>query len=97
MNALQVGLDPRPVMRAAYRCFQEGSDPAAILEAAGKDRSGHGAFYAWLYVGLWHEAHGDAAAARAGLQEAVSTDYAKRSGDYMCSLANVHMQRRGWV
>ena len=44
----QVGTDPRPVMRAAYECFRSGSDPAAIVAAAGTDRSGHGAFYAQL-------------------------------------------------
>ncbi len=84
-------------MRAAYKCFQEGSGPGAIVQAAGRDVSGHGAFYAWLYVGLWHEAQGDAAAARAAIEKAVNTDYSQRSGDYMCSLANVHMQRRGWA
>lgn len=31
--ALQVGRDPRPVMRAAYECFKTGSDPQAILQA----------------------------------------------------------------
>lgn len=94
---LQVGRDPRPVMRAAYECFKTGSDPQAILQAAGSDKQGHDAFYALLYVGLWHEAQGDAAAAQAAITQAVRTAYAQQSGDYMCALAAVHCQRRGWV
>lgn len=82
-------------MRAAYKCFQSGSSPEAILEAS-SDSGGHDTFYAWLYVGLWHEAHGDAAAAREAIGKAVQTQYAKLSGDYMASLASVHCQRRDW-
>lgn len=94
---LQVGLDPRPVMRAAVRCFQEGSDPAAILAAAaGDSRGGHDSFYANLYVGLWQEAEGDAESARQAITRAVATPYAQMSGDYMASLARVHCLRRGW-
>lgn len=66
---LQVGRDPRPVMRAAFECFRSGAAPDAILAAAGPDSQGHDAFYARLYVGLWHEAHGDAAAAQAAITE----------------------------
>ncbi|KAL4448342.1 hypothetical protein ABPG75_005561 [Micractinium tetrahymenae] len=93
---LQVGRDPRPVMRAAYECFRTGADPGAIQQAAGSDKQGHDAFYALLYVGLWHEAHGDAEAAQAAITQAVSTAYARQSGDYMCALAVVHSKRRGW-
>lgn len=93
---LQVGRDPRPVMRAAYECFQSGSDPSSILQAAGEDRSGNGAFYAWLYVGLWHEAEGNAEAAREAVERAAQTRYAQASGDYMADLAKVHCLRRGW-
>lgn len=49
-----------------------------------------------LYVGLWHEAHGDAAAARAAITAAVATPYARLSGDYMAALARVHCKGRGW-
>lgn len=40
------------------------------LQAAGSDKQGHDAFYALLYVGLWHEAQGDAAAAQAAITQA---------------------------
>jgi hypothetical protein len=93
---LQVGRDPRPVMRAAYECFQHGEDPAKILAAAG-DNGGHDTFYAQLYVGLWQEAHGAADLAKEAVLAAVATPYAKMSGDYMASLATVHAQRRGWM
>lgn len=37
------------------------------IQAARGDQQGHDAFYALLYVGLWHEAHGNAAAAEAAI------------------------------
>ncbi|KAF8068335.1 hypothetical protein HT031_002023 [Scenedesmus sp. PABB004] len=96
-QVLAVGRDPRPVMRAAWQCFATGRDPDAILAAARGDAGGHDTFYAQLYVGLWHEAHGDAERARAAITAAVETPYARQSGDYMAALARVHAQRRGWA
>jgi hypothetical protein len=96
-DASQVGRDSRPVMRAAYDCFRTaGVKPETILQAAGPGEGSHDAFYAWLYVGLWHEAHGNAEEAQAAVTKAVATQYAKLSGDYMASLAQVHCLRRGW-
>lgn len=95
---LQVGRDPRPVMRAAYDCFRtQGCSPETILAAAGPDNGGHATFYALLYVGLWHEAHGQEPEAQAAISKAVATQYAQQSGDYMASLALVHCKRRGWT
>ena len=50
---VQVGRDPRPVMRAAYECFRTGSSPDNILAAAvaDLDKGGHDAFYAQLVRG----------------------------------------------
>jgi hypothetical protein len=56
-------------MRAAEECFRTGAAPAAILAAAGGDAQGHDAFYARLYVGLWHEAQDEAAAAQGAIVE----------------------------
>ncbi|KAG2500873.1 hypothetical protein HYH03_001634 [Edaphochlamys debaryana] len=92
---LQVGRDPRPVMRAAYECFRTGAQPEAIL-AQVSDKGGHDSFYGNLYVGLWHESHGQPAEAQAAITKAVRTPYARLSGDYMASLARVHCLRRGW-
>ena len=47
-DSLQVGRDPRPVMRAAYSVFRSGESPEAIISAAGPDQSGHDRFYALL-------------------------------------------------
>lgn len=94
---LQVGRDPRPVMRAAYEAFRSGEPPNSILAAARGDSQGHDAFYALLYVGLWHEAHQDAAGAKEAIERAVSTQYSRQSGDYMAALARVHCKERGWV
>lgn len=66
---MQVGRDGRRVMRAAEECFRTGAAPSAILAAAGGDEQGHDAFYSRLYVGLWHEAQGEAAAAREAIVE----------------------------
>lgn len=93
---LQVGRDPRPVMRTAYESFRTGTPPEGILAAAG-DEQGHDAFYSQLYVGLWHEAAGDAERARTAVEAAAGTAYAQQSGDYMAALARVHCARRGWA
>jgi hypothetical protein len=94
---LKVGRDRRPVMRAAVEAFEAGSVPERILVAAGGDGEGHDGFYARLYVGLWHESEGDVGAARAALEAAAATAYARGSGDYMAALARVHCRQRGWA
>jgi hypothetical protein len=48
-------------------------------------------------MGLWHEAEGNADAAKESMVAAVGTPYAEQSGDYMASLARVHCQQRGWL
>ncbi|GFR46958.1 hypothetical protein Agub_g8608 [Astrephomene gubernaculifera] len=93
---LQVGRDPRPVMRAAYDCFQSGEQPDKIMAQA-TDNGGHATFYGLLYVGLWHESHGNAEEAKRAITAAVQTPYARLSGDYMAGLARVHCGRRGWA
>ncbi|GIL47692.1 hypothetical protein Vafri_4456 [Volvox africanus] len=95
MQFLEVGRDPRPVMRAAYECFRTGELPDKIM-AQVSDNGGHDTFYGLLYVGLWHEAHGDTTEAKKAITAAVQTPYARLSGDYMASLARVHCQRRNW-
>ncbi|GAX80175.1 hypothetical protein CEUSTIGMA_g7613.t1 [Chlamydomonas eustigma] len=96
---LKVGRDSRPVMRAAYECFQSGTSPDAILAAAAASMQtgGHDAFYSQLYVGLWYEAHNQPEEARKAILSAIATPYARLSGDYMVSLGKVHAVRRGWI
>ena len=90
----QVGEDPRPVLRAAYAAFKEGSEPQRILAAANPMRGSRDTFYANLYVGLFHESVGELVEAERALLEAVGTPYAQQSGDYMAGLAAVHCLRR---
>lgn len=100
-NFLQVGRDPRPVLRAAYEAFKNGTGTDAILQAAGGDLGikigGHDAFYGLLYVGLYSEAEGEVEKAKEAMIQAVNTKYGQGSGDYMASLAKVHCMRRGWL
>jgi len=101
---LVVGTDPRPLLRTVYKVYRrptsqgEGQDdgPGEILEVASRSGSAHDDFYAKLYVSLWHESVGNADLAKKFMLEAVDTRYALQSGDYMCGLANVHLQQRGW-
>lgn len=51
-------------MRAAYEAFRDGSGADAIAAAAGPDPEAGPAFYSSLYVGLYHEAHGQPEAAK---------------------------------
>ena len=59
---LPVGADPRAPMREIYEMFAGRATPERVLEAgrAAQARQGPSApfYYAHLYVGLWHEAHG---------------------------------------
>jgi tetratricopeptide (TPR) repeat protein len=91
---LRVGEDPRPVMRAVYRCYRDGVDPAEDVLAAAKDERQR--FYALLYAGLWHEARGNSEQARKYMVQAAQSVYAMQSDDYMAAVARVHCQRRGW-
>lgn len=95
-NFLQTGRDPRTVMRTVLEVFKNGTNPDAILASAGSDRQGHDRFYSLLYHGLFYEAEGKEEMAKKSIVEACKTDYAKMSGDYMTSLARVHVLRRGW-
>lgn len=92
---LQVGRDPRPVMRAVQDCFLNGTPPDNILATSGTSGD-HDTFYGLLYTGLWHEAHGNQNEASAALIKSVRTPYAQLSGDYMAALARVHCLQRGW-
>ena len=96
--ALTVGTDRRPVMRSAQALFLGKADESDLQGYAAKGGDGD-QFYASLYLGLYGEATGDAAAARKRISEAVAGRYARGSGasDPMVELAKVHLQRRGWV
>ncbi|XP_022869383.1 uncharacterized protein LOC111388803 [Olea europaea var. sylvestris] len=92
---LEVGRDPRPVMREAYNLFKDGGDPEKLVTAFSNGRE-HEYFYATLYAGLYHEAQNEADAAKVHLIAACQSSYGSRSDDYMASLAKVHCNCRNW-
>ena len=86
-------------MAAVYTMYQDGTRAAEqrVLALCSAAKQGtQSAFYADLYYGLWAEAHGSSAAARAHLSSAGLSVYGAASGDYMWWLARVHNAVRGW-
>ncbi|KAJ8772010.1 hypothetical protein K2173_027187 [Erythroxylum novogranatense] len=92
---LQVGRDPRPVMREAYTMFKNGGDPEKLVTAFSNGQ-GSDYFYASLYAGLYHESQNEADAAKFRIIAASCSPYGQRSDDYMASLAKVHCSSRNW-
>lgn len=92
---LEVGVDPRPVMREAYNMFKDGGDPEKLVAAFIKGRE-HEYFYAYLYAGLYYESENKADLAKLNLLAACQSPYGQRSDDYMASLAKVHCLCRKW-
>ncbi|KAG6517415.1 hypothetical protein ZIOFF_020805 [Zingiber officinale] len=92
---LQVGRDPRPVMREAYDMFKDGGDPEKFSKnfISGSDNE---YFYASLYAGLYYESQNDTDSARRHIVAACQSTYGSRSNDYMAALAKVHCSCRGW-
>ncbi|XP_042468217.1 uncharacterized protein LOC122051259 isoform X2 [Zingiber officinale] len=92
---LEVGQDPRPVMREAYDMFKDGGDPEKFLKnfISGSDNE---YFYASLYAGLYYESQNDTDSARRHIVAACQSTYGSRSNDYMAALAKVHCSCRGW-
>ncbi len=89
---LPVGPDARLPMREVYELLKGTVAPEQVLRAGGSNASAQ--FYAHLYVGLYAEAVGDAARARAALAVAAS-DRFRSAGGYMHMVAQVHVARLG--
>ncbi|XP_010914499.1 uncharacterized protein [Elaeis guineensis] len=92
---LEVGQDPRPVMRQAYNLFKDGGDPEKLVTAFSDGRENE-YFYASLYAGLFYESQNDMDAAKLNILAACQSPYGSRSDDYMASLAKVHCLCRNW-
>ncbi|XP_011092103.1 uncharacterized protein LOC105172402 isoform X1 [Sesamum indicum] len=92
---LEVGTDPRPVMREAYNMFKDGGDPEKLCQAFSSGREGE-FFYASLYAGLYYESQNKSDEAKLHLVAACKSPYGSRSDDYMASLAKVHCNCRSW-
>ncbi|KAJ4750047.1 Tetratricopeptide repeat (TPR)-like superfamily protein [Rhynchospora pubera] len=92
---LEVGRDPRPVMREAYLMFKNGGDPKMLVSNFSSGREDE-FFYASLYAGLYYESLNDTDSAKFHIIEACNSLYGSSSGDYMASLAKVHCLCRNW-
>ncbi|KAL1802258.1 hypothetical protein ACET3Z_030905 [Daucus carota] len=92
---LEVGRDPRPVMREAYNMFKDGGDPEKLVKEFSSGRESE-YFYASLYAGLYYECQGIPDGAKRHIVAACESPYGQRSDDYMAALAKVHTQCRNW-
>lgn len=54
-------------------------------------------FYGLFYLGLYNEARQENSKAAGYMKQALQTQYALTSNDYMVACAQVHSQRRGWA
>jgi lipoprotein NlpI len=86
--------DPRVPMMEIYALFQGKLKPEDVLAAAnenppGRDMQQQRLFYAHLYIGLWHEAAGNAEQAK----EHILLAEKLKIGHYMWDVARVHAQR----
>ena len=97
------GRDSRKVMGSVLRLYKTGDEEAKkTLESLSKKpadstQSASDAFYASLYLGLYSEAIGNAEEAKYWMKKANGTPYGQRaSGDFMTSVARVHLARRKW-
>lgn len=91
---IEIARDPRPWAMPVYRMFQGKIAPKQVLaeaQAAGQTEAEqrNNLFYSHLYVGLYHEAAGQADLARRHITLAVEK-YA--SPHYMGDVARVHLQ-----
>ena len=91
-SLLKIGKDQRVPMMEVYALFAGTAKPEDVLKAAEADRpkaaqKNERLFYAHLYLGLYHEVHGNAELARKHLSEAADNH---RVGHYMWDVARVH-------
>lgn len=94
---LKIGLDRRVPLMVVNELFRGKAKPEDVLAAAEADRvtpreRTQRLFYAHLYLGLYHEAHGDAKRALAHLAKAAEEH--KIPGHYMWETARVHLELR---
>ena len=92
---LPVGPDSRAPMREIYRMFRGELTPTEVMaagERAAERGRASGLFFAHLYVGLYHEALGNDADARAHLEAAADDRFAP-AGGYMHMVARVHVDQ----
>ena len=87
---LPVGPDSRAPMGEVLEMFAGRSSPERVLAAAGASAQRTAVFYGQLYVGLYHEAAGNAALAAKHIRLAAEDP---ASGSYMGDVARMHAKR----
>ena len=93
-SILRIEGDARVPMAEIYRLFRGEGTIGQVLEAARAGSPSPAAlnehlFYAYLYIGLYHEANGKTKAARTNVVQAANHEV----GHYMWHVARVHAQR----
>lgn len=86
----------RGVMRRLYRLFSNKESLEHALELR-DGKSGYNDFQVSLYAALYLEARHQPEASRQYMLDALATNYAKTSGDFMADVARVHAEQRGWL
>ena len=94
-DLLEIGDDRRVPMRQVYEMFAGRQTPDDVLAAARAGEPDESTlnqrlFYAELYIGLWHEAQGDSAAA---LEHVARAAEEHEISHYMWDVARVHAER----
>ena len=87
---IPVKADTRVPMRQVQQLFAGKLTPSDVLQAAEEGPEGNRPgqrFYAYLYIGLYHEATGQADLAEAAIQQAAAL---ASTGGYMGDVARVH-------
>jgi lipoprotein NlpI len=93
-NLLPITNDPRVPMMQIYALYQGKLKPDDVIAVANADPPNRELlnqrlFYAHLYIGLWHEAAGNADEAKKHILEAEK----HKIGHYMWDVAHVHADR----
>ena len=86
-DLLPVGPDRRSPMAEIYEMFRGELTPDDVLAAAGSQLTAR--FYAHLYIGLYHQAQENLAAATEHIAAAAQQEFAA-SGGYMHVVARIH-------
>ena len=95
-DLLPIKGDRRPVLMDIYAMFKDEKSPADVLAAAEKVTGDEGQkkmakFYAHLYLGIYHEAHGDDVKSLEHIRLAAEK---YNDGHYMGDVAKVHLKLR---
>ena len=85
---IPIARDPRPPMMTVHAMFAGKATPEDVIREAGTDATAR--FFAYLYIGLYWEANGNAAKAEPWLKRAAEASTVQ---DYMGAVSRVHWAR----